>query len=158
VVADFDRLCEGAPDSIQVQIDGDREARPVVDLLRPAFLNADLFASLDQMRRDVLEAASGDADDSEWMAPALEGMTLAATTGLLAAVLRSGSLMAMGLSSVPLWKRADPLTVLSLSKEEREDLEANLRAASSGELDLDAVLEGSEEPGSAEDDPEDDEQ
>ena len=131
----------------------DREERLQVDLLRPGFVQLDFFQSLDQMRAEVLEGADGDGDaDRHRLAPALKGMAMAATTGLLAGVMRASSLLTMAVSSVPFWKHADPLTVLSLSKEERRDLEANLRGAGAGERSLDAVLKGGAEAGSAHDD------
>jgi hypothetical protein len=131
----------------------DREERLQVDLLRPGFMQLDFFQALDQMRAEVLEGADGDGDaDRNRLAPALKGMAMAATTGMLAGVLRASSLLTMAVSSVPFWKRADPLTVLSLSKEERRDFEANLRSAGAGERSLDAVLEGGAEAGPAHDD------
>ncbi|MCP4039655.1 MAG: hypothetical protein GY733_22115 [bacterium] len=77
---------------------------------------------------------------------------MAATSGLLAGVLRASSLLAMAVSSVPLWKRTDPLTVLSLSPDERRDLEASLRREDEAERRLDAVLEVSAQPRRAEED------
>jgi len=120
-----------------------REARPQVDWLRTSFVHADFFRSLDQMRRDVLADAEDTGNvDRDWLVPAIEGIAMAATTGLLAGVLRASSLVAMAVSAVPLWGRADPLMILSLSNEERRDLEATLRRAGTNEQDLDAVLEG----------------
>jgi hypothetical protein len=121
-----------------------REEHPQVDLLRPGFAQLEFFQSLDQMRAEVLEGADGNGDADRHRL-ALKGMAMAATSGLLAGVLRAGSLLTMAVSSVPFWKRADPLTVLSLSKEERRDLEASLRDAGAGEQSLDAVLESGAE-------------
>ena len=131
-----------APETGGDEVERERVARVVVDFLRMAITQPELFDSLDQMRRDVLESAQDEAAASDWVVPAVESISLAATTGLLAGVLRSSSLLAMAVSSVPLWKRADPLMVLSLSGEERRDLEASLRAAGSGEQDLEAIFEG----------------
>ncbi|MCP5071244.1 MAG: tandem-95 repeat protein, partial [bacterium] len=133
--------------------DRERSARTVVDLLRPAFVHADFFQSLDQLRREVLDHAdeTGETDRS-WLVPAIEGIAMAATSGLLAGVLRASSLLAMAVSSVPLWKRTDPLMVLSLSPDERLDLEASLRREDEAERRLDAVLEVSAQPRRAEED------
>ncbi|MCP5056880.1 MAG: tandem-95 repeat protein, partial [bacterium] len=121
----------------------DREARPQVDLLRASFVHTDFFQSLDQMRRDVLsDAEETGSADRDWLVLAIEGIAMAATTGLLAGVLRASSLLAMAISTVPLWRRADPLMILSLSNEERRDLEATLRRAATNEQDLNAVLDG----------------
>ncbi len=123
--------------------DHDREARDVIDFLRPAFIHPNFLQSLDQLRREVLdhEESAGDAKHS-WLVPAIEGMAMAATTGLLAGVLRASSLAAMAISSVPFWKRVDPLMILSLSADERRAFEDNLRLAGEGEAKLDAVLDG----------------
>jgi hypothetical protein len=48
---------------------------------------------------------------------------------MLVALLRGGSLVAFALSSLPLWRQADPLAVLALSDEEREEREEELRKA-----------------------------
>jgi hypothetical protein len=48
---------------------------------------------------------------------------------VLALLLRGGSLAAAALSSVPLWRRVDPLAVLALSEEERWQREQDIRAA-----------------------------
>jgi hypothetical protein len=131
----------------------DREEHLQVDPLRPGFAQLDFFQSLDQMRAEVLEGADRDGDADRYrLVPALKGMAMMATTGLLAGVLRASSLLTMAVSSIPFWKRADPLTVLSLSKEERRDLETSLRDAGAGERSLDAVLAGRAEARRAHDD------
>jgi hypothetical protein len=79
------------------------------------------------------------------MRPALQSMALAAITGLQFLVLRASSLLAMALSWVPMWRRADPLMILSLSEKERRDLQESMRRADSGEQDLDAMLDGRKE-------------
>ncbi len=94
------------------------------------------------MRRDVLASEEFERDQEDLLAPSVQGFAMVATTGLVAAMLRGSSLVAMALSSVPLWKRMDPLMILSLSNDERRVLASALRAAEVAERSLDAVLEG----------------
>jgi hypothetical protein len=56
-------------------------------------------------------------------------VTLLVSSGLLAALARGGSLAAAALSSLPLWRRVDPLAVLALSEAERWQREQEMRAA-----------------------------
>ena len=69
-----------------------------------------------------------------------EGVALAVSTGMLALLLRSGSLWALALSALPLWRRVDPLAVLALGAEERRKLERDLREAARLENTTDAGL------------------
>jgi hypothetical protein len=62
-----------------------------------------------------------------------EGTTLVVAAGVAGMLLQRGTLMALALSSVPLWRRVDPLVVLALSDEEREKREEELRAAEAEE-------------------------
>jgi hypothetical protein len=132
----------------------DREER--FDPLRPSYLQPEFLQTLDQLRRDVLEEAESDAEEGEWFVPALQSIALAASTGIVAGLLRASSLVAMAISSVPFWRRTDPLMILSLSEDERRDLEANLREAGTRERDLDEILAGHPQPheGTEEEDPE----
>ena len=68
---------------------------------------------------------------------AAEGVTIATSVGLLSLLLRSGSLLGMALSALPLWRRVDPLAVLALSDDEREKLEKDLRSAEEDEDEKD---------------------
>jgi hypothetical protein len=67
------------------------------------------------------------------LAFAAEGVTIATSVGLLSLLLRSGSLLGAAISSLPLWRRVDPLAVLALSDEEREKLERDRRVAEEAE-------------------------
>ncbi len=67
---------------------------------------------------------------------------MAMTTGGLALLLRGGSLFAMAVSAIPIWKRIDPLMILSLSDDDRHELASRQRAAEKAERKLKAVLEG----------------
>ncbi len=123
-------------------------------LLRASFVHPDFLASLDRMRQDVLESDRETSGERDWFVPAIESIAMVATTGLLAGVLRASSLLAAAISAVPLWKQADPLMILSLSKDERRDLEASLRHEQGRERALDAVLDRrprADEAGEAED-------
>ena len=77
----------------------------------------------DDLRRDPKRAGQ------ETLTITVEGMALVVSGGLLALLMRGGSLAAAALSSVPLWRRIDPLAVLSLSEEERWQREQDIRAA-----------------------------
>jgi hypothetical protein len=106
------------------------------------------------MRRDVLEHDESDAEGSRWLLPAFRTVAMATIAGLLTTMLRAGSLLAMAVSSVPFWKRVDPLVILSLSEEERRDLRDRLRVVSREEEHLDELLQGrTEDKNADEDDP-----
>jgi len=76
---------------------------------------------------------SGDADRAELEAERtrsrIEQVALALSTGVLALIARASSLTAMALSSLPIWQRVDPLSVLALSERERKKREMELREA-----------------------------
>jgi hypothetical protein len=59
----------------------------------------------------------------------IEGTALAVSTGLLALFARGSSLIAMLLSSLPIWLRVDPLSVLLLSERDRKKRERELHDA-----------------------------
>jgi hypothetical protein len=86
-----------------------------------------LLEALERLRDEV--GASRQAAAEEKLAFSIEGVTLFVTGGLLAALVRGGSLAAAALSSLPLWRRVDPLAVLALSEEERWQREQEMRAA-----------------------------
>ena len=88
-----------------------------------------LWEALDQMRRDMGSEAEGEASEGDLVASRAKGVVLAVSATILATVLRVGSLAAMALSSLPLWRRVDPLMILSLSEEERRERAEKLKAA-----------------------------
>jgi hypothetical protein len=89
--------------------------------------------ALDRLRRELAFDALRLNREAEVVVSAVEGISLLASAGLLAMLLQRGTLMAMALSAVPLWRRVDPLVVLALSDEEREKREEELRKAEAEE-------------------------
>ncbi len=78
----------------------------------------------------------------------IEGTALAISAGLLPLLARASSLTAMLLSSLPVWSRVDPLSVLMLSEKDRKKRERELRDAETVEDESDHLgnlLEGSTE-------------
>ena len=63
------------------------------------------------------------------------------SAGFLASLLRSGSLAAVAVSSLPLWSPVDPLAVLAMSREERERRERELKAARDADGRVGSVLD-----------------
>jgi hypothetical protein len=91
------------------------------------------WEALDQMRREIAEDAQGEAERQNLMVSAAEGVALITSSGLVAALLRSESLLALALSYIPVWRRVDPLAILTLSPEERKKREREIRAARDAE-------------------------
>ena len=85
--------------------------------------------ALDRIRMEM--TSSDDAADGEQQAvvAAAEGVMLAASLSWLTFLLRGGSLTALAVSSLPLWRGVDPLAVLALSGEERQRLDEDLKKA-----------------------------
>ncbi len=71
--------------------------------------DSELWAQLDQMKEEM----SLDLDDDQAKITFVAGTTVSFTAGFVSWILRSGSLMASFLSSVPLFKQFDPLPILS---------------------------------------------
>jgi hypothetical protein len=86
-----------------------------------------LMQALDQLGAEMGKDAALRLHEQLTMISAAEGVALAASAGMLLALLRGGTLVAFALSSLPLWRQADPLAVLALSDEEREEREEELR-------------------------------
>jgi len=84
---------------------------------------------LDQIREEMASDAELAAGEREIIVSSAEGVALAASAGLIGLLLRGGSLAAVALSALPVWRRVDPLAVLALSDEERKKREEELRAA-----------------------------
>ena len=105
-----------------------------------------LSQALDELRQEMEDDSELARRKSALLTYATEGAAIATSAGLLSLLLRSGSLMGAAISSLPLWRRVDPLAVLALSDEEREKLEADLRKAEETEDEEDEgvgrVLDG----------------
>jgi hypothetical protein len=81
----------------------------------------------------VGEQISDDAErqqaEVEQTTSRVERVALVLSTGVLAVLARASSLTAMALSSLPVWQRVDPLSVLALSDRERRKREQELQEA-----------------------------
>ena len=101
-----------------------------------------LWLALDRLRNDLQDDARGNGANGTLHA-AVETIGIAFSGALVAIALRSSALWAAALSSLPLWRRIDPLMVLGLSDEERRKLEAQQREARSEERSgVGRVLDG----------------
>lgn len=84
--------------------------------------------------QEALDAMKEEIDDTEnteevtFEEIVKEGATFSLSAGILTWALRVGSLLSTLLSTLPLWRWFDPLPVLSLSKEEREEKEKEITA------------------------------
>ena len=124
------------------------EALPAADLSmmdleerRDSYAQTESFASartsgsplfwqaLDQMRREMTEEGRRETEQEQLLVAAAEGLALITSSGLLAALLRSESLLALALSYLPIWRRVDPMAILILSPEERKKREQEIRDA-----------------------------
>ncbi|WP_281561306.1 cadherin-like domain-containing protein [Thalassomonas sp. RHCl1] len=74
--------------------------------------NEHFFRELDQMRRELNESIADEDEQADVVAEVTMGATLSVSMGVLAWVLRAGSLMASFLSIIPLWKQFDLMPVL----------------------------------------------
>ncbi len=85
--------------------------------------------ALDAVRRDLQEEAERVSHEPGFGWTMARGVAVALSTSVLGALLRGGSLLAMTLSSLPIWLRFDPLAILALTDAERERRERELRDA-----------------------------
>ncbi len=92
-----------------------------------------MMEALDRVREEMTEDAESQAFDTKLTKSVAEGAVLATSFGLLSILSRAGSLAASVLSALPMWRRVDPLAVLSISKEERMRREQDLRDAEKAE-------------------------
>ena len=94
---------------------------------------ARLWETLDKLRTEISDDAERSADETRSAVTTAESVVLAVSSGLLTLLLRGGSLVAAAVSSLPMWRRVDPLAVLSLSEEERRKREREQREARASE-------------------------
>jgi hypothetical protein len=142
------------PDDVERDKDaGDDPA--LADVTRMARTSSSplFWDALDQMRREMTEDAERHSHSQDLLMSAAEGLALMTSTGLLAVLLRSESLLALALSYIPAWRRVDPMAVLTLSPEERKKREQEMRAAREAEdrklHELGDILDGGETPAEA---------
>ena len=88
-----------------------------------------MMQALDQIRQELAEDAELMAGDRETIVSTAEEVALAFSAGLLGILLRGSSLAAVALTSLPIWRRVDPLAILALTDEERRKREEELRSA-----------------------------
>ncbi len=85
------------------------------------------------MRQDLIEESRNQALDTRITVSVAESAALLSSFGFLAALSRVGTLAAAALSSLPAWRRFDPLAVLYVSEEERWRRERDVRDAEAAE-------------------------
>ncbi len=99
----------------------------------------------------ALERAGSDIDVSgegrfPWLLAATRGVVWTFSAGFVAWMLRGGSLLAMTLSSIPMWRWIDPLPILALGRREREERKRRSRDEAEREVKerraVAAVLDG----------------
>jgi hypothetical protein len=106
-----------------------------------------LWLELDRLRRELEDP--GRREQEGTLRAAVEGIGIAFSGAFVAIALRSSALWAAALSSLPLWRRLDPLIVLGLSDDERRKLEQQQREARDEEGSrVGRVLDGSQTGGS----------
>jgi VCBS repeat-containing protein len=95
--------------------------------------------------RDVAQDLSSDAERQEeandFALASIESVGLALSVGALSVLARGGSLIAMALSSLPIWQRVDPLSVIIASDRDREAREDEQRAIDEEESQLNKGLD-----------------
>jgi hypothetical protein len=99
----------------------------------PVLAGARLDSALDALREDLTAEADVEEARSETVFANVRAMALALSTGLLTALLRGGSLLALTFSSLPLWKGFDPLAVLAMTSVERKRRQQEMEAEEAAE-------------------------
>jgi hypothetical protein len=136
-VGGFGDLTEPIPpvDLDQVDAPNDRRndwvlaATDDVETRLPRFsLSPFLWENLERMRREMDSGEEELQEETASLARTAETLALATSSVVLASLLRTGSLVALALSTSPLWSRIDPLIVLGAA--ERKRREARQQAAS----------------------------
>jgi hypothetical protein len=121
----------GSAESIESAAEAERRRKDAVKVASPTDQRR-LNDALEQLAEDLRRASSELEPDASLVATA-EGLVALLSSGLAAFILRGGPLLASALSSLPLWKRVDPLAVLNLSEAERWQREEEMRAARQAE-------------------------
>jgi Tol biopolymer transport system component len=116
-----------------------------------------LWEALNVLGDEISDDADREQEKIEMTRSTVERVALALSTGVLALLARASSLAAMALSSLPVWRRVDPLTVLALSEREKRKREKELRNAELYEDDaLGGLLAGEPKPERAAPEPDSD--
>ncbi len=111
-----------------------------------------MWDALDLVEGQISEDSDRRQAETDQTTARLEGLTLAVSAGLLALLARASSLTTLLLSSLPVWSRVDPLSVLLLSERERKKRQQELRDAETLEDQSDRVGDLLEGP-TSDDDP-----
>ncbi|AHI29966.1 Ig-like domain-containing protein [Marinobacter similis] len=90
--------------------------------------NASFSDGLDDMKRDLDEAAAATANQEKMRAEVLLGATAGLSVGVISWVLRAGSLIAGFMSIAPLWRQIDPIPVLGEEDQEKDAQHAESEA------------------------------
>ena len=79
------------------------------------------------MSEDLERSFEQESEQNMFVVGSIEAGGIALTAGVVAWILRAGSLLSAFLSSLPLWSRLDPLPVLDVTKEERQRMREQAR-------------------------------
>ncbi|NNF16905.1 MAG: hypothetical protein HKN70_09155, partial [Gammaproteobacteria bacterium] len=83
--------------------------------------SASFVDGLDNMRRELDKAGEESAEQSEIFASVAAGASATVTVGIIGWILRAGSMIATFLTSAPLWRHLDPLSIVGGGKSRREE-------------------------------------
>jgi hypothetical protein len=107
--------------------------------LAPLQLQQTVDVALGQAREELERDSSARASEfAVWVARS-ESVMMAVGLGLVASLLRSGSLLALTVSSMPVWKGLDPVAVLMTDRQSLERRASELRFAERIEDETDGV-------------------
>jgi hypothetical protein len=121
----------------------------------PLSISEVLMTKLDEVARSLQEAVGVEQERQAFVAhvTAVTGMTL--SVGFVAWAIRSGSLLASCLATLPAWRTFDPLPVVSLSRNERarwwEHTDASMQAEEAEFEGLQDLFDASPSPASPSD-------
>jgi hypothetical protein len=101
-----------------------RRPRAYAEALDPRLIHA-----LDRLGADLSELEQSRIAQEDLIVATAEGAALVVSATLALLLLRASSLAAALLTSAPLWWKVDPLAILALSDDEREELERQARSA-----------------------------
>jgi hypothetical protein len=132
--------------------DGQFLANTAEDVATPLHrfsLSPFLWENLERMRRDLDDGEQEVQEETARLARTAETLALATSSIVLASLLRTGSLVALALSTSPLWSRMDPLIVLGAAerkrREARQQAAATARDAEQVERGVGRVLDAAGE-------------
>ncbi len=97
------------------------------DAVAQLMANQRMMDALDRVRDEIIEESESRAQEERISVSIVDSAGLATSVGLLGLLSRAPSLAAAAMTSLPIWRGADPLDVLSVSEEERKRREKDLR-------------------------------